>query len=243
MMQRLRDQVNSPDATTARAAELLAAVRPLDPNQVRGWAHPWNLARMSRRRAPVGRLRLAVTGALTFASLAAAAATAHRAGWFGHAPVPVSPPDGPVAVAGPIAHAVVARPPGAPSAAEAVAPSEPNGGDVVAPAPRRLPPEAQPRETVAAGTSAESVLMVQAVRALRRDGDPARAQALAEEALRRYPKGAQVEEAMVLAMEAASARGDRSGAHRAAVRYLERYPAGRFADRAQRVVSGSRDGD
>ena len=238
-MQRLRDQLNSPDATTARAAELLASVRPLNPNQVRGWAHPWNVAGASRRRAPVGRLRLAVTGALTFASLAAAAATAHRAGWFGHATLPVSPPDAPVAVAVPVAHPVVARPPDAP---EAVAPGEPNGGDVVAPAPRRLSPEVAPREAVGGG-SAESVLMVQAVRALRRDGDPGRAQALAEEALRRYPKGAQVEEAMVLAMEAASARGDRNGAHRAAVRYLERYPAGRFADRAQRVVSGSRDGD
>jgi hypothetical protein len=83
----------------------------------------------------------------------------------------------------------------------------------------------------------ESALILYAVRALRRDGDPVRAQALAEEAMQRYPQGAQLEEAMELAMEAASTRGDVAGARRAALRYLERYPAGRFADRAQRAAA------
>jgi hypothetical protein len=227
MMQRLRDQLDSPDATTARAAELLASMEPLDMKRARGWAHPWAAAELSRRRAPVGRLRVTVAGAVTFGSIVAAAATAQRAGWFGAVGASAMQPEVAVAAPAPLVP---------PAASEPVVPveslpREPNP-EVVAPAPRHAP-----------SSSGESVLMVQAVRALRRDGDPARAQTLAEEALRRYPKGAQVEEAMALVMEAASARGDRSGARRAAARYLDRYPGGRFADRAQRVVSGSRDGD
>jgi hypothetical protein len=82
----------------------------------------------------------------------------------------------------------------------------------------------------------ESTLMVSAVRALRREGDPARAQALAQQALQRFPHGAQAEEAMALIMEAASARGDASGAQQAAAAYLARFGSGRFADRARRIL-------
>jgi hypothetical protein len=82
----------------------------------------------------------------------------------------------------------------------------------------------------------ESTLMVRAVRALRRDGDPARAQTLAAQALQRFPHGAQAEEAMALIMEAASARGDTSGAQHAASAYLARFGSGRFADRARRIL-------
>jgi hypothetical protein len=83
----------------------------------------------------------------------------------------------------------------------------------------------------------ESTLIVRAVRALRRDGEPARAQALAEQSLAKFPHGAQVEEAMALVMEAASARGDAPDAQRAAASYLDRYPSGRFVDRAQRILA------
>jgi hypothetical protein len=78
--------------------------------------------------------------------------------------------------------------------------------------------------------------MVSALRALRREGDPARAQSLAEEALQKFPHGAQAEEAMALIMEAASARGDASGAQQAASAYLARFGSGRFADRARRIL-------
>jgi hypothetical protein len=80
------------------------------------------------------------------------------------------------------------------------------------------------------------MLIVGAVRALRRDGDPARAQSLAEEALRRYPHGAQVEEAYALVFESALAMGDGAGARRAAQKYLANFPRGRFVDRARRAL-------
>jgi hypothetical protein len=79
--------------------------------------------------------------------------------------------------------------------------------------------------------------MIDAVRALRRDRDPARALALAEFAMDRYPHGAQVEEAMALGMEAAKAAGDGAAARRLAERYLATFRMGHFADRAQQIIS------
>jgi hypothetical protein len=90
-----------------------------------------------------------------------------------------------------------------------------------------------------AATADESALVVDAVRALRRDHDPRRARELAEEVLQRYPRGAQVEEAMAVAMEAASLDGDTATARRWAERYLETFGAGRFADRARDVLAAS----
>lgn len=110
-------------------------------------------------------------------------------------------------------------------------------------APRSTPggqPRSASKETARTGAARaiadESALMVGAVRALRRDGDPARAQALAEESLQKYPHGVQVEEAMALAMEAASANRDEAAARQAARRYVANFPSGRFTDRAQRIL-------
>jgi len=233
MMQRLRDQIDSTDPAIARAAELLAAVPPLDEKRVRAWARAPVYDRTSLR-PPLARIRAGVVFALMFASLGATAETAHRRGWIAwFRSAPVAPSDAPVS-----ATRVKAE-----HAPRVVSPIE-TAKAPPAPAPAFEPvtPRREVREP-GGGASGESVLMVQAVRALRRDGDPARAQALAEETLRRYPRGAQSEEAMALVMEAAAVRGDLATARRAAARYLERYAHGRFADRAHRVVSGSKDGD
>jgi hypothetical protein len=248
MMQRLRDQTSSPDAITARAAELLSAVQPLDAKRVSAWARPAAAIDSSRGRPALRRaaqLRTAVIAALSFASLAAAAATAQHAGWirlFGPAPVgDVVSQSAERAAPRTIAPVAAAAPVVDPVAPTEPAPASSEATNDIAPA-RRAAPERSTRDQ-GGSASGESVLMVQAVRALRRDGDPARAEALAEEALRRYPKGTQVEEAMALSMEAASAAGDQASARRAAARYLDRYPRGRFADRARRLVAGSKDGD
>lgn len=78
--------------------------------------------------------------------------------------------------------------------------------------------------------------VINAIQALRRDKDPARAQALLESHLKQHPNGALAEEALALSIEAAVARKD----PRAAVyakRYLARYPNGRYRDFAARVSS------
>jgi outer membrane protein assembly factor BamD (BamD/ComL family) len=69
--------------------------------------------------------------------------------------------------------------------------------------------------------------VLEAVRALRKRGDAARAQVLLDEYLSENPGGALTEDALALAIEAAAARHD-PRAKDYARRYLTRFPNGRF---------------
>lgn len=231
-MDRLRDQSGSDDPLVARAAELLSALPPIDAERV---GRPPRLPPMQANRRGVAGLRFALVGALTLASVVAAAASARRAGFFGPPPESVETIAAPMVV--PPAPPAL-RPAAVPAAS--VSTREPLRTETAGPSvvsPRRTTEAA--REPGLSPGAGESILMVQAVRALRHDGDPTRAQTLAEEVLRRYPHGSQVEEAMVLSMEASAVRGDAAGAQRAADRYLVRFPSGRFADRARHVLGGT----
>ncbi len=247
-MERLRDQTSSPDAVTARAAELLSAMPPLDVGRLRQRPLP----DLVPRRAPV-RLRMGMVLALMLGTVVAAAATVRT--WpLRHAtesPAAAPPPESttsssrgvssPFVVASPSSTTDVTADPVAEIAAAASAGALP-GPAMDVPEPARGPsmgPGSKGSQRDTGAVEDESTLMVRAVRALRREGDPARAQALAEQALQRFPHGAQAEEAMALIMEAASARGDASGAQRAASAYLARFRAGRFVDRAQRILASS----
>jgi hypothetical protein len=84
--------------------------------------------------------------------------------------------------------------------------------------------------------SDETSLVFNAMRALRRDGQPDRAQKMLTDYMRRYPGGALAEEALALSIEAATMRGD-FRAKDLASRYLARYPAGRFRQPAERALS------
>ena len=75
-----------------------------------------------------------------------------------------------------------------------------------------------------------------AVRALRKQGDAARAQALLDQYLRANPHGALAEDALALSIEAAAARKDPHAADYAR-RYLARYPNGRFKTVAERALA------
>jgi hypothetical protein len=78
--------------------------------------------------------------------------------------------------------------------------------------------------------------VAEAVRALRKQGDPLRAQQLLDHYLRANPRGALAEDALALSIEAAAARKDPRAVDYAR-RYLARYPQGRFRSLAERVVS------
>ena len=112
-----------------------------------------------------------------------------------------------------------------PAAETEVAPEAP-----VAMAPAPLP--RKPAHGVAAHSSAptaqERTQVLDALVALRRDHDPARAGALLDRYLTAHPHGALREEALVLATEAADARGDHALAQRLARIYQSQYPDGRF---------------
>jgi hypothetical protein len=78
--------------------------------------------------------------------------------------------------------------------------------------------------------------VAEAVRALRKQGDAAKAQALLDQYLRSNPRGALAEDALALSIEAAAARKDPRAADYAR-RYLARYPNGRFRAVAERALS------
>ncbi len=78
--------------------------------------------------------------------------------------------------------------------------------------------------------------VAEAVRALRKQGDAARAQALLDQYLRTNPHGALAEDALALSIEAAAARKDPRAADYAR-RYLARYPNGRFKGVAERALA------
>ena len=77
-------------------------------------------------------------------------------------------------------------------------------------------------------------LVFDAMRALRREGQPERAAKLLEEYLQRYPNGSLSEEALALSIEAATVRGG-AGVRELADRYLARYPGGQFRSAAERA--------
>lgn len=81
---------------------------------------------------------------------------------------------------------------------------------------------------------ADKSLVYDAMRALRREGAPARAAQLLDEYLARFPGGAMGEEALALAIEAHQALQD-GKAPAYANRYLAKYPDGRFTASALRV--------
>jgi hypothetical protein len=270
-MRRLRDEIDSPDPTLARAAALLASRPAL--NTERMWGRPLPALEGSRHRRPV--LRVALVLAISLGSVVAGAATALPQGnWWAepwtvvHALIrtgtgAVEPHRIPVhaasandvhgaAASGPLAAAdAFNAPPSIPAlsgratAIEPVAAAAP--APLIAPSPmmraapanRLATPARAGNDSARTGGDGESALMLDAVRALRRDRDPVRALSLAQTALDRYPHGAQVEEAMALGMEAANAAGDGATAHKLAERYLASFRAGRFADRAQQIVSAS----
>lgn len=87
--------------------------------------------------------------------------------------------------------------------------------------------EADPQTAAAAARERTQVL--DAMVALRRDHDGARAGLLLDAYLKEHPRGVLREEALVLAVEAADARGDGATARRLARTYQDTYPGGRFS--------------
>lgn len=97
--------------------------------------------------------------------------------------------------------------------------------------PVLAPQTRESRKTIATasgGMPAEDTgLVFDAMRALRQEGQPARAASLLDEYLRRHPGGGLAEEALALSVEAAVARRD-PRARELSAAYMNRYPTGHF---------------
>lgn len=161
---------------------------------------------------------LAVGGLLVAATAAAA----------GYTILASSKPTEPVA---PIAS--VAPPHEVQSKVAHVAPA-PEVEQPAAPTPEVEQPGVKRADKPRAGEDPSQV--AEAVRALRKQGDAARAQQLLDQYLRSNPRGALVEDALALSIEAAAARKDPRAADYAR-RYLARYPNGRFRKVAERALA------
>jgi hypothetical protein len=224
-MKRLRDEEAAADTVEREAIDLLRAARPLE---VSSLARARVRERLSRE--PAGRLPWLLRPVVVVACLVIGAAVAgaslgvrlfarrHPAGApapaIARAPAPAAPP-APIAIEEPPAAAPVAAP------------------ELRARPARHIAKAATPIAAAPTPTD-DPTLVAAALRALRREHDPARAGALVEEYLAKWPGGALTEEAMALAVEAGAARHDARAADWAH-RYLRRFPNGRFRD----VVSRS----
>jgi hypothetical protein len=203
--------------------ELLAASKPHEPNP---FAKRLVQSRLNRelagrpRRFPLRSVWVGLSALLLAASAAAAAGYSFLAS---PSEQPFVPPPGPIEPRVPTGTAPrVATP--------AIDPPV-----VLAPPPNDAKPLARPAEKPRAGEDPSQV--AEAVRALRKQGDPVRAQALLDQYLRQNPRGALSEDALALSIEAAAARKDPRAADHAR-RYLARYPNGRFRGLAERVLAG-----
>jgi hypothetical protein len=234
----------------AWAVDLLRGAEPYRTAVARKQRVQLRLGHASRRRASLA-LRLAVAAVVLVGGGAFARAALGRwPGWMVRVYeriVAVPAPATPGALARVASSARAAAPTPVPSPA-AVAPApalEPDSA--AAPVAVVSPPAARPTRPVAtvarqkpsvASAKEDSGPVVEAMRALRRDGDPVRARALLSRYLERYPTGTLAEEALALSIEAAGAHGDPDAAGLAA-RYLRLYPTGPFRPLARQTLAAA----
>jgi hypothetical protein len=228
-MKRLRDEDAAAGDVEREAIDLLRAARPLDVSplaraRVRERLSREPAARMPWLLRPVVVVAFLVVGATVAGASLGVKLLARRQA--AETPAPAAP-RAPVAVVPP-APIIVEEP-----AADAPAPADTTPAPHARPA-RHVAKAAAPAAAPAPTPTDDPTLVASALRALRREHDPARAGALVEEYLGKWPGGALTEEAMALAVEAAAARHDARAAEWAQ-RYLRRFPNGRFRD----VVSRS----
>jgi len=186
--------------------------------------------------------------ALLFAGAATAAVAVEHA-WtarrgLGATDVRVGPVAEPAPKTPPAAATDVAAPLRASAAAPEVTPSL---HDVPAVAPRaeaqkadasRARPAPKPAAlavSAAAKNGEDPAPVLEAIRALRSEGEPARAGVLLADYLKAHPRSVLAEDALALSIESALARHDGRAAGDLAKRYLAQYPNGRYRAYALRA--------
>ncbi|HKO49072.1 MAG TPA: hypothetical protein VJV79_15175 [Polyangiaceae bacterium] len=229
-MKRLLD-TSDHDPLNSRARGLIRALGPTleSPDRMQRVRRSLDAAR-GPRSAPRWALRLALAAALLGASAAAAAAAGVFSNLLSHEPpasaqrfVPPQPAQPP-----PVALRDVADEPPPAASPQAPPPLLPAAPPAVERALASRQPSASPSSDVAR--------VHEAAKALRRDGDPARALQLLERSGAPV-SGPLAEEALALRIEASAASGN-GRASKLASAYLARYPNGRYRELAKKVIAG-----
>lgn len=249
-MDRLRDHLGDGDPDLAFAARLADAARcdlPTDAALDRlGGPDAARSRRAARPRLLQPAAALATLLGVASLALAAAYYGRHRATEPPAAPAPESSSTA-ASAPGPVP--VVPTPPAEPTSAAApsspgTGPGAPSGapsGTAASPPPTTSPaavPRTRSRDAASVlRRDADIPVLVDALRALRRDHDPDRASLFFTYYLDRYPNGRFVEEALALSIEAAD-QLDAARAASLARRYLREYPKGAYRAAAERALRG-----
>lgn len=214
------------DASAQWALSLLRETTPYQSppgRKERAW-----LAQPAERLYRPAKLRLAfAVAALVVCGFCTSAALAQWPAWLAHALdsiVPGAPSATPAAPAQGPRHALGERP-----ALPSLLPP-PAADPVVLPQPQiadETASVARPKRATKAASPEGLGLLLDAMRALRVEQNPARARALLTAYLDRHPKGELSEEALVMLVEAAVAHHD-SDAQSLVARYYKLYPRGVF---------------
>jgi hypothetical protein len=234
-MRRLIDARGELDAGGERLASLLNETPSFKPNP---FVKRMVLQRVMRARVAKAGFALPVFVApAAWAALGGAGLTVAAYSWTAHrAPAAERPLATLAAAHSPreqlpesTAESAPAAEPASPTATRS--PSEPRKTHAPLKGERRLAREAKSKPAEVE----DPTQVLEAVRALRKQGDAARAQTLLDRYLTSNPSGALSEDALALAIEAAAARRDPRAADYAR-RYLARFPNGRFRSVASRAA-------
>lgn len=233
MVKRLIDEegLESMDSIDGRLADLFRAAPRFEMDPFRKRRVLVSLERMHARTLPRSRfwMKPAIAAGILVSGTATAAIgqryVTHGTGFFRFGP-PVAAE--PVATRAPTPHVV------APVAAHA---SSVEPSSEVAEAADPQPSAAHPmaKSKARSDASEDPSHVVEAIQALRTEGDPSRAQGLLNDYLKTHPHGLLSEDALALSIEAASAQHDPQAADYAH-RYLAKFPRGKYRDLAARAL-------
>jgi hypothetical protein len=223
-MKRLIDEEHDPDSPEHALADLVRAMPRLEPasfQRQRILARVTTAARGTRGGPWTA---IATAGSILAAATLAAAAVAH------FRVVNASHPARVAAATAPLPP--VFAPPAAAPPLEVATSDDPAPADVLpAPPAANAPPErpsTRLRATAPFKDGEDPALVLEAIRALRYNGDPSGAGVLLAQYLKAHPHGVLSEDALALSIEAAIARHDRRSATELARRYLAQFPDGRY---------------
>jgi hypothetical protein len=245
-LRRLKDESWSLDSPEHRLVELVRAMPALERTPFamdRIFARVTSVATL-RRRSPW--IACAIALGIGVSAVAAAAVA--------HFEVAVVPPASPARPAGPLTEstpppAAVASIPNVGGATPEVLSYKADLGVVPHGSPSILSPQASPSpkpklrtrstESLPLSGGEDPAPLLEAIRALRSNGDSVRAGVLLADYLKAFPNSALSEDALALSIEAAVARHDRRSAAELVRRYVGQFPAGRYRTFVSRVAQSN----